>query len=242
MNAADIMTSAVVTVNADATVLDAGHAMLAHRVSGLPVVDWQGRVVGMLTEGDLLHRAETGTERHRSRWVELLVGPGRMAQEYTLTHARKVSEVMTSRVVAIVPDTALDQVVALMERHHVKRLPVVENQRLLGIVARADLLRALVDKTNAAPPPANATDREIHDRIVAELTRQSWAPRAIIRIEVKDGIVALGGTITDERERIALRVAAENVAGVKSVVDRLVWVEPLSGMVIEPPEEAPKKA
>ncbi len=241
MNAADIMTSAVVTVNADATVLDAGHAMLAHRVSGLPVVDWQGRLVGMLTEGDLLHRAETGTERHRSRWVELLIGPGRMAQEYTHTHARKVSEVMTSRLVAIAPDTALDQVVALMERHRVKRLPVVENHRLLGIVSRADLLRALVDKTNAAPPPANATDREIHDRIVAELTRQPWAPRAVIRIEVKDGVVALGGTITDERERIALRVAAENVPGVKSVVDRLVWVEPLSGMVIEPPEEAPKK-
>ncbi len=236
MNAADIMTGDVLTVNGDASVLDAARTMLRHRVSGVPVVDWNGKLSGMLTEGDLLHRAETGTERHRAHWLELLLGPGRAAADYTAAHAHKVSEVMTDQVVSIAPDTTLEQAAALMERHKVKRLPVVANGKLIGIVSRADFLRALVERAEkeAATP---ATDDEIRARIEAEINRQRWVPRAAIRIAVSNGTVELTGSITDERERAALLVLCENVAGVKGVVDHLAWVDPLSGMAIEPPDE-----
>ena len=236
MNAADIMTSDVLTLSAETSVLDAARTMLRHRVSGLPVVDWSGKLVGVLTEGDLLRRAETGTQRHRAHWLELLTGPGRAAADYVHSHGRRVSEVMTEKVISIAPDTTLEQAVALIERHKIKRLPVVANGKLVGIVSRHDFLRALTDKADGeAAAPAN--DEEIRARILAELDRQSWAPRAAMRIEVKSGVVELNGSITDERERMALRVLCENIAGVKSVVDHLAWVDPLSGMAIEPPED-----
>ncbi len=236
MNAADIMTGDVLTVNSEASVLDAARTMLQHRVSGMPVVDENRKLVGMLTEGDLLHRAETGTERHRAHWLELLLGPGRAAADYTAAHARKVDEVMTDQVVSIAPDTTLAEAAALMERHKVKRLPVVANGKLVGIVSRADFLRALIERAekDAATP---ASDEEIRARIQAEIDRQSWAPRAALRIAVRSGVVELSGSITDERERAALRVLCENIAGVKSIVDHLAWVDPLSGMAVEPPDQ-----
>jgi CBS domain-containing protein len=240
MNAADVMTSDVLTLNAEASVLDAARTMLRNRVSGMPVVDWNGKLVGMLTEGDLLRRAETGTERHRSHWLELLLGPGRAAADYTVAHARKVSEVMTDQVISIAPDATLEQAVATMERHKVKRLPVVAGGKLVGIVSRADFLRALIEQAekNAVAP---ANDEEIRTRIQAEFDRQAWAPRAAMRIAVTNGTVELSGSITDERERVALRVLCENVAGVKGVVDHLAWIDPLSGMAIEPPEDDRQK-
>lgn len=236
MNAADIMMSDVLTVNSDASVLDAARTMLQHRVSGMPVIDRNGKLAGMLTEGDLLHRAETGTERHRARWLELLLGPGRGAADYTAAHARKVDEVMTDQVVSIAPDTTLERAAELMERHKIKRLPVVANGKLVGIVSRADFLRALIDRAEkeAATP---TSDEEIRARIEAEINRQPWTPRAAIRIAVTNGTVELAGSITDERERAALRVLCENVAGVKGIVDHLAWVDPLSGMAIEPPDD-----
>lgn len=236
MNAADIMTRDVLTMHGETSVLDAARTMLRHRVSGLPVVDWTGKLIGVVTEGDLMRRAETGTQHQRSHWLELLLGPGRAAADYTAAHARKVSEVMTDRVISIAPDTPLEQAVGLMERHKIKRLPVVEKGRLVGIVSRSDFLRAYTDKAEqeAAAP---ATDEEIRSRIEAELNRQSWAPRAAMQIAVKNGIVELTGSITDERERGALRVLCENVAGVKSIVDHLAWVDPLSGMAVPPPDE-----
>jgi CBS domain-containing protein len=232
MKAADVMTRGALTVTAESTVEDAARLMLSRRISGLPVVDANGAVVGMLTEGDLLRRAEIGTERRRSRWVELLLGPGRLARDYVQTHAGKVGAIMTRDVVSIRPDTPLDAAVALMEKHRVKRLPVLDNGRLVGILSRANLLGALVEaagKTEAAA----LSDREIRRRLLAEIDRQSWAPRTTLEITVRHGVVELSGIITDEREREALRVAAERLPGVTGVRDRLVWVEPLSGMVVE---------
>jgi CBS domain-containing protein len=236
MNAADVMTNDVLTLNAETSVLDAARLMLQHRVSGLPVLDWQGRLVGVLTEGDLLRRIETGTERRRSHWLEMLLGPGRAAQDYIHAHARKVGEAMSNTVIHVAPDATLEQIVGLMEKHHVKRLPVVAGNKMVGIVSRADLLRALVataDKAAATP----VSDEDIRANILAELDRQRWAPRAVLEVEVKRGIVELRGTITDDRERLALRIACENIAGVKGVTDHLVFVEPLSGMAIDPPDE-----
>lgn len=235
LQAVDVMTGGVISVNGDMTIVDAARAMLQHKISGLPVVDRQNRLIGMVTEGDLLRRAEIGTERRRSRWLELLRGPGRAAEDYATAHARKVGEVMSERVVFVSPETSLDRVAELMERHRIKRVPVVSEKGLVGIVSRANLLAALIDATPKAPP-VKASDAAIRDLILSEIDRQPWTPRATVNIDVRDGVVELRGATTDERERNALRIVAENVPGVKSVVDHLIWVEPLSGMVIAPPD------
>jgi CBS domain-containing protein len=232
MKAADVMTRGALTVTAESTVEDAARLMLSHRISGLPVVDESGALVGMLTEGDLLRRAEIGTERRHSRWVELLLGPGRLARDYVQTRAGMVGTIMTREVVSITPDAPLDAAVALMEKHRVKRLPVLEDGRLVGILSRANLIAALVEaagKTEAAA----TSDREIRRRLLAEIEKQSWAPRTTLDITVRHGVVELSGIVTDEREREALRVAAERMPGVTGVRDHLVWIEPISGMVVE---------
>lgn len=235
MKAADIMTGQVVTIGADAPITKAVELMLQNHISGLPVVDSQNRVVGMVTEGDFLRRTETGTEVRRLRWVEFLLGPGRGAKEYVRTHARLVAEVMTSEVVCVTEGTPVAEVVRFMEKRRIKRVPVVRHRKIVGIISRANLLRALAGIIAEVQPTAES-DSAIRKRILAELEKQSWAPRVGVNVMVRNGIVEFWGAILDEREREAFRVAAENVAGVKGVHDHLCWVEPMSGFVIEPPE------
>ena len=234
MKASDLMTSLVVTVRADATIEYAAQLMLQYRISGLPVTDSDGAVLGIVTESDLLRRAETGTEKRRARWVSLLIGPGRLAQEYVRTHGRMVAEVMTERVFTVTPETPLADLVALMETKHVKRVPVVEQGRLVGIVSRADVMATLVGLLSKKPA-GSATDAEIREKVLAEIDRQPWGPRDGIDVVVTNGVVVLKGMIPDERERAALRIAAENVPGVKAVHDRLVWIDSVSGIVIPRP-------
>ena len=216
MNAAEVMTQNLLSVKPDAPVFEAIRLMLDHRVSGLPVVDDAGRLVGILTEGDLLRRSETGTERHRPRWLEILMGPGRMAEEYVRTHGRKVGEIMTREVVSVTPESPLREIVELMERRGIKRMPVLDGDRLVGIVSRADLLRAFA-RTFEERPAAPTSDEEIRERIFGELAKVAWAPRDGLAITVENGVVDLNGVILDEKERYALRVAAENVSGVRGV-------------------------
>jgi CBS domain-containing protein len=233
MKAADIMTRPVLTIATSASIASAVRTMLEKHISGLPVVDSTGALVGMVTEGDFLRRTETGTEVKRPRWLEFIVGPGRGASEYVRSHARNVEEVMTQDVVSITEDTPLDEIVTLMEKHRIKRVPVVSGGKVVGIVSRANLLRALAGFI-AEVSPGSVDDTALRDRIVAELDKQRWAPRASIDVMVRNGVVSLWGTILDERERPALRVVAENIPGVKAVEDHLCWVEPMSGWVIEP--------
>jgi CBS-domain-containing membrane protein len=200
------------------------------------VVEKDGRLVGIVTEGDFLRRAETGTQRRRPRWLEFLVGPGRLAQDYARAHARKVADVMTAEPITVDESTALDDVVKLMEKRQIKRIPVVRGSNVVGIVSRANLLHALASVAREAKPAAQS-DAAIRALFMDELSKQSWAPVALINPVVRDGVVELWGTITDERERAALVVAAENVPGVKAVRDHLAWVDATSGMVVYPPEE-----
>jgi CBS domain-containing protein len=243
MNVADVMTQKVISVTPETTIAEAAGLMLEHRISGLPVVDNSGAVVGVVTEGDLLRRTETGTERHHSRWLEFLITPGRLAEDYSRANARKVGEVMSPEVIAVAPPDSLAEVVRLMERHNIKRLPVIEGGRLAGIVSRANLVRALLHNlTESAVGNAAGSDAQIRERIMAEIAKQPWGPRASVEVRVDAGIVELYGSITDERERTALRVLSENAPGVKAVRDHLVWVEPMSGLVIpavgsEPPAD-----
>jgi CBS domain-containing protein len=240
VNAADVMTGELLSVRPDTSIVEAIRVMLDHRISGLPVIDDAGRLIGVLTEGDLLRRSETGTERHRPRWLEILMGPGRMAGEYVRTHGRKVGEIMTREVVSVTPERPLDEIVALMERHRIKRVPVLDGDRLVGLVTRADLLRALARTLEEKPAPPTSDD-EIRERILAELAKVAWAPRDGLAITVENGVVGLDGVILEEKERQALRVAAENVPGVRAVEDRLVWVEPVSGTIIDAAGETPAR-
>lgn len=230
MKASDIMTLNVISVTPNTPVLHAVRLMLQKNISGLPVITANGDLVGIVTEGDFLRRSETGTQRRRSRWIEFLLGPGKLAEEYVRTSGRKVHEVMTPVVHTVTEDASIEEVVRLMERHHIKRVPVLRGTRVVGIITRANLMRALV-KSALQQEPISADDRAIRDRLLADLKQQPWAPLALIDISVKDGVVTISGTVTDDRQREALRVAAENVPGVKQVVDDLVWVEPISGMV-----------
>ncbi len=234
MNARDIMTTSVVTVTPETSIEEAARLMLDRRISGLPVISGDGMVVGIVTEGDLLRRTEVGTEHHRSTWYGLLFGPGRLAQDYARARARKVGEVMTTSMISAAPETPLSEVVRLMEAHRVKRLPVIERGRLVGIISRANLVGALAEFLAGQHDQA-LSDDEIRRAVLAEIDRQPWGPRESVTVKVSGGVVELDGAIIDERERVALRVAAENLPGVKSVVDHLVWVEPLSGAVIPEP-------
>ncbi|TMJ63113.1 MAG: CBS domain-containing protein [Alphaproteobacteria bacterium] len=233
MKASDVMTRDVLTVGRETSVANAIRMMLDNNISGLPVLD-NGKVVGILTEGDLLRRGETGTERHRPRWLEILMGPGRMAGEYVRTHGRKVEEIMTTNVISVAGDTPLDEVVGLMERRRIKRLPVVEGDVLVGVVSRLDLLRALL-RAIEAQHSEHRSDDAIREQILAELAKAAWVPKDGLSISVKDGVVDLNGVILEEKERQALRVVAENVPGVRAVEDNLVWIEPVSGTVVDPP-------
>ena len=241
MKVGDVMTRGVLSVKAGDTVAHAVHVMLKAGISGLPVLDAGGKLAGIVTEGDFLRRAETRTERRRPRWLEFLVGPGRLAEEYAHTHARKVDEVMTREVATAREDTPLDEAVRRMERHRVKRLPVLKGSRVVGILTRADLLRAL-ERIAPEAAPAKSSDREIRDRLLAELENQPWNPRGIANVIVRNGVVDLNGVIFDARERDALRVAAENARGVKEVRDHLIWMEPVSGVYIPSPAEARPRA
>jgi CBS domain-containing protein len=240
MKAKDIMTTTVMTVTRDSTVAHAIRLMLQKKISGLPVVNTAGRLVGMVTEGDLLRRAETGTERRRPRWLEFLLGPGRLAEEYTHTHGRKVEEVMTPSPVTASEDTSLDEIVRLMEKRQIKRIPIVRGEQLVGIVSRANLLHALASLSHELKP-ASQSDVAIREQLLEYLKSQPWAPVAMLDITVRDGVVELWGAITDERERQALIVAAENFPGVKTVQDHLAWIDTTTGMLFEAPaqEQAP---
>lgn len=237
MKAAHIMSRTVLSVQPETTILQAANLMLLHEISGLPVVDSDGHIVGIVTEGDFLRRAETGTRRKRSRWVEFFMGPGRLAEDYVRSTSRRVEDVMTHPVHTIDEDTPLSDVVELMECHRIKRLPVLRDRKVVGIVSRANLLRALASLAREIKS-APADDEAIRERLLTELNQESWAPIGMIDIIVRNGTVELWGTILDERKRRALVLAAENVHGVKAVRDHLVSVEPVSGMTFGPPEEA----
>jgi CBS domain-containing protein len=237
MQVRNVMTRNVISVRSNQSVLEAAQLMLQNRVSGLPVVDAVGALVGIVTEGDFLRRGEIGTQRQRPKWLEFLLGPGRLAAEYVHSSGRTVDEVMTTDPATVGEDDSLETVVELMERRHVKRLPVIRNGRIVGIVSRANLMDALIENARYTHGPA-ADDGVIRDRILAAFAAVHWAPK--ISVAVHHGIAELSGIITDERERKALIVAAENIAGVKAVHDHLVWVEPMSGIVIPSAEDEAK--
>jgi len=235
MRVHDIMTSAPLTIGSGASIAQAMRTMLDHHVSGLPVVDADGNLSGMLTESDFLRRAEIGTQRARPRWLAWLLSPGRIAAEYAHSHAGRVDEIMTHEVVDVDADAPLEDAVELLLRHRIKRLPVVKGGRLVGLLSRADLMRACLEavpEESVAPSGDTALAARIAERMRQEA---SWCPRENIRIEVRKGVAEVLGVVVDERTREALRVLVENTPGVLRVVDHLTTVEPMTGAIVHPP-------
>jgi len=218
MRAHEIMTQQVITVTADTTVTEAVDMMLRHHISGLPVVDAQGKLIGIISESDFIRRAEIGTERKRGRWLSFLVGADKIAADFVHAHGRKVGEIMTPDPLTVTEDTPLDRIVQIMESNDVKRLPVVRGGRLVGIVTRSDFLAAVANRARSLP--GLSTDERIRREVSAEIEQAAWRP-CKLKVSVRDGVVSLSGVITAENARQAAIVAAENVPGVKQVVDNL---------------------
>jgi CBS domain-containing protein len=235
MRVRDVMTYGALGVPVTATLSEAVETMLRSHVSALFVFDAEHAMVGVVSEGDLLRRAELGTERKRPHWLEFLLSGGRLAQSYAHSHGRKVAEIMTPEVVTIAEDADLSEAVDLMLKRKVKRLPVLRGEAVVGVISRSDLLKGLLE--SLPKPDAPHPDAEIKAAIQVELDKLGWAPRASVRVEVANGVVTFEGAITDERLRSGLKVIAENTPGVKEVHDHIGWIEPNSGFYLPTEEE-----
>jgi CBS domain-containing protein len=236
--ARQIMSAPVVSVCPETTLRRAIDLMLEADVSGLPVIDAQGALVGILTEGDLLRRTELGTERRAPRWIQYLRSPGGLAEEYAHAHGRRAEAVMSSPVTTVTEDTPLQAIVETLARAGIKRVPVLRGRSVVGMVSRADVVRALGAALDADRPAGDRSDAEIRQDILAEFDRAVCIPKAAIEVAVRRGTVELHGWITDERERGAVRAAVEGVPGVVAVRDHLTWVEPITGTVLPSPDDA----
>ena len=222
MNASDIMTRDVISIGPEAGVAEIVSLMLSHHIGALPVVK-EGALVGIVSEGDLLRRAEIGTEVRRSRWLEYFADAITLAAEYAKSRGQKAADVMTPHVVSVSADTSIAEIATVLETHHIKRVPVLRDGELVGIVGRTNLLQALASRVQ--PPAAGrADDRQIHEALLAELGQQKWAVSLMrYNIVVENGVVHLWGRIRSEAERKATIVAAENIPGVTKVVDHLAF-------------------
>jgi len=223
MKALDVMTNRVVTVDTTTPVQEVASVMLTQGVSGLPVMDGNGRLQGMVSEGDLMRRAETGTaDAPRPWWLRLFGDEEKEAREYIKSHGATAGDVMTRGVTTIGPDEDIASVAMLLEKKGIKRVPVVEDGKLLGIVSRADLLRGLATH-GSLNRTAPAGDRGIRDALVAHLASQPWASSAMVNVTVNDGVVNLWGVYDSKDQHAALMVAARNAPGSQGVEDHMTF-------------------
>jgi CBS domain-containing protein len=220
MKARDVMVSPAITVKPSASVRDVAKIFLARRISAVPVVDEQGKLIGIVSEGDLMHRAEAGTERKRSWWLQGLTGDETLAAEYVKAHAHKVADVMTRRVITASPDSPLHEIASLLENNSIKRVPIVKDGQVVGIVSRANLIQAVASGRKELDIPVS--DTIIRDKLLANLKAEDWAHTGLLNITVNGGIVDLWGITGSDAERKAIRIAAESVPGVNAVHDNLI--------------------
>jgi CBS domain-containing protein len=235
MRAHQIMTRQVTTVATGAPIVEAAKTMLQNHISGLPIVDVAGKLVGFVSQSDFIRRGEIGTQRKRGRWLKFLFGPGKVASDFVHERGRKVADIMTLDPCTVTEDATLEDIVKLMEHKNVKRLPVMRGDQLVGIVTRSNLLQAVAELARDVPDPT-ADDDHVRNHIITSIEKTDWGPFGL-GVIVRNGNVHLSGVITNERSRQAAIVAAENVSGVKKVHDHLCWVEPMSGMYLNSQED-----
>jgi len=218
MLARDVMTTAVLTAPPDTEVREIARTLLERRVSALPIVDEQGTLRGIVSEGDLINRSESETQHGRSWWLRLIAAPDEVARDYLRAHGTRAEDVMTTDVITVAEDTPLGQIAALLERHRIRRVPVLRGGKLVGIVSRANLLQGLAA---ARPAPANRReDREIRDALLGAL-EEAGLPMHQMNVIVADGVVQLWGALESDVQRQAARAAVQGTPGVKRLDDHL---------------------
>jgi len=230
MQARDVMTADVTTIAPEADVAAAAALMLERHVSGLAVVDGGGRLCGIVSEGDLLHRAEAGTERKHSWWLRMFSPTYDPAAEFIKSHGRTVADVMTRDVVTVNEATPLEEIARTLERRHIKRVPVLRGDRLVGIVSRADLLRAVATRKPDTGHAALTDDRELRERVRQAFRQADIGRSTFVNVVVTDAVVHLWGMVDSETQRKAMRVAAAEVPGVRGVEDHLAYSTPFIGV------------
>ena len=218
-SAADVMTSAVISVTPDTPVTEIAKILFGHHISGAPVVDTNGRLVGIVSEGDLMSDVgAVGSETtRRSWWLGMFTDSASLAADYSRTHARTAGDIMSTELVTVREDTPLRDVARLLEKKRIKRVPVMRNDKLVGIVTRANLVQALASMPPA--PPASSDDKAIAEGLSSEMAAQSWG--TFVNAIVEDGVVHLWGFVSSGEEHRALLLLAKNIPGVKGVEDHL---------------------
>jgi len=226
MRARDVMTRKVKTISPDADVRKIAKLLATGRISAMPVVDRKGHVLGIVSEGDLLRRSETGTAKRRSWWLQLLADPRDLARDYAKSRAVHARDVMSSPVISVAPATDLADVADLLESRRIKRVPVVQNGKLVGIVSRRDIIGALA--RSAKPGRGRKrSDAQISEAIHREIKAAQFVNDTFVNVSVSKGVVELSGLVSDQAQRDALRVLVEGAAGVSSVRDRLAIRRPI---------------
>jgi CBS-domain-containing membrane protein len=219
MKAADVMVSRVITVTPETSVREIASILLSNRISAVPVVDDRGALVGIVSEGDLIHRVEAGTERKYSWWLKLFNDKGAMARDYLKSHATRAADVMTRGMISAPPDMPLAELASLLEKHRIKRVPIVDGGKLVGIVSRANLIQAIAALRRDIVVESSVADSVLRDRISSEITSHLLADVSQINVIVHDGVVELWGGAGSRDEKNAIRVAAELIPGVRKVED-----------------------
>ncbi len=235
MRAHHVMTKDVVAVTPHTTIEEAAKIMLRMHISGLPVIDDAGNLVGIVSESDFLRRSEIGTGRKHAAWLKFFMGPGRAAAEFIHERGRKVEDVMTRQVVSVQEETPLADIVNLMEKHDIKRVPVMRGKAPVGIVTRTNLLQAMASLAHEIPDPT-ADDEHIRERITRAVNTTDWRPIGF-EVTVRKGVVHLHGFVTTDEARRAAIIAAENTNGVTEVHDHLCFVDTYSGYYVESAED-----
>jgi CBS domain-containing protein len=222
MKVRDVMTHQVYTVRPATTIAELAQLLASQRISGAPVTEPEDRVIGIVTEGDLMRRHEIGTDKTRRSWVQrIFETPADLAYGFVRTHAVYVREIMTRGVISVGEADSLADVADTFEKRNIKRAPVLRDGKLVGIISRGDLVRALAQRlSQKAEAPSD--DQAVARRFRQTLEQEPWAEVTLVNFDVKDGVVHMWGMADTEEQRQALRVAAESIPGVKRVEDHLL--------------------
>lgn len=218
MKASEIMTRDVIAVGSDTPVREVAKLMVDQRISGMPVID-NGKLVGILSENDLVRRIELGTDKTRSSWLQFFTSEDTILREYVHARGQVAGDVMTTKVVTVTPDTPIKDIAEILETRHIKRVPVVDGGKVVGVISRANLIQALATLSLPSAEPMQTDDAAIHDAILGEIQKVVWPSPIMNTVTVNDGVVHLWGYVGSDNERRAVRIIAERVAGVKAVQD-----------------------
>jgi CBS domain-containing protein len=247
MQAKDVMTVNVISVSEDTPVHEVVGKLLKHRISAVPVVDREGRVVGIISEGDLLRQEEGGPPEARATlrlsalggqsaaaalpsW-RAAAGPEAAREAHTKAHGHTAGSVMTRNVITVNEDAPLNEIAAILERHHIKRVPVLRNGRIVGIVSRANLLHGLADTIIERHEPGAAKDRHLREQLLKVLLHEHKLDTVLVNVTVNDGNVRLWGVVENAEQAAVAERAARALPGVKSVQNNL-GTGPMSGVPI----------